>query len=250
MAPRAVRTALAAIVVLIMVMSVVGCSRIGRIIGAAKEAASKGSALPGAAPGTAQGEQPSAGAAGSFDETLKKRAKLTSYELTVEMDGQQMKQIMKMENGEMVRVKTIMGDEGTWMIVLLDKKVQYIYDEKQKTAMKMPVETEDADNLANMGPDVPDFGDVPADARNMKSDTVDGVECWMIEAPNVGQGSMAVWVDKEYGLMRQMKAGDNIVKHNYTRINAVPDSEFELPPGTKIQDMSDMMKGVPKPPGA
>ncbi len=53
-------------------------------------------------------------------------------------------------------------------------------------------------------------------------------------------------MDKKYGLPRQMEAEGKVVKLKYEAINAVPDSEFQLPAGTKVQDMADAMKQMPK----
>ena len=56
-----------------------------------------------------------------------------------------------------------------------------------------------------------------------------------------------LWVDKEWGLLRQTKGGDMTTKYIYTRINEISDDEFELPEGTNVQNVADVMKGMPKP---
>jgi hypothetical protein len=41
-----------------------------------------------------------------------------------------------------------------------------------------------------------------------------------------------------------MQMGDKLITQKYEKINAVPDSEFELPPGTKV------IEGMPGAPSA
>ena len=53
-----------------------------------------------------------------------------------------------------------------------------------------------------------------------------------------------VWLDKQYGLARQMQFGDKLIKEKYDQINAVPDSDFELPPGTRETTEMPGMSGA------
>lgn len=193
-----------------------------------------------------------AGNAGVFAELAQKRAGLKSYVQVMDMGGRQIKQAMKFANGQPVAMKMEMPGGG-WMLVLMDEKVQYTYDPNSKTAMKMSFGgNQPEQGKAPEGLKVPKLEDMKA--PNVSSDTVDGVECWKIVSPSLGGDNSAVWMDKEYGLVRQMQTGETITKIQYEQINAVPDSEFQLPPGTKVHDMSSMMPkgmphGMPMPPG-
>jgi len=178
-----------------------------------------------------------------------KRKALTSYEMSMDMDGQRMTHIMKLQDGKPVRMKMEMGNGG-WLITLFDEKVQYMYNEKTKTAMKMPMKDQGAETPGggSGGMKMPDMGDLKAKAPKVKSDTVDGVDCWYFEMTGPDGKVIQSWVDKEYGLPRQEKIGDKMIKFKFSNINSVPDSAFELPAGTKVQDMFQMMPGKPSAP--
>ena len=173
-----------------------------------------------------------------------KRKALSSYEMTMDVEGKPITMTMKFENGKPLRMKMQLG-EGTYMYILRDKNEQYMYNEKTKSAMKIPMKPESA---APGAPKIPDISDLKAKSPNVKSDSVDGVDCWLIETPGPDGKMVQSWVDKEYGLPRQEILGDKTIKFSYKDINSVPDSAFELPAGTKIQDMSQMMPGKPSAP--
>lgn len=188
-----------------------------------------------------------AGNAGIFAELTQKRARLKSYVQVMDMGGRQAKHAMKLENGKPVAMKMQMAPGGGWILVLMDEKVQYTYDPNSKTAMKMSMgDSQPEQGKAPAGLKVPKLEDMKT--PTMSSDTVDGVDCWKIVSPSLGGDNSAVWMDKEYGLARQMQTGQTITKIQYEQINAVPDSEFQLPPGTKVQDMGAMMHQMPKMP--
>jgi len=188
-----------------------------------------------------------AGSAGALADLGQKRASVMSYVQIMDIGGRQTKQAMKFTNGKPVAMKMQMAPGGGWILVLLDKQVEYTYDPKTKTAMKMSMGGNGSEQgKPPAGLKIPKLEDMKA--PTVSSDTVDGVECWKIVSPSLGSDNSAVWMDKEYGLVRQMESGGTITKIQYEQINAVPDSEFQLPPGTKVQDMGAMMHQVPKMP--
>jgi outer membrane lipoprotein-sorting protein len=63
-----------------------------------------------------------------------------------------------------------------------------------------------------------------------------GLDCWLVEWKNEGGDQMKVWVDKQYGLARQSVTSGGTITFTYSKINAIPDSEFELPSGLKVTD--------------
>ncbi len=169
-----------------------------------------------------------------------KRKSVTSYIMVMDTGGHEMRTALKMKDGQVVRLKANAGDKG-WALTQFDKKVQYAYDPTTRTAMKMPL-TEGMDAQADLDQKLPDLKDLKTVSPKFTSEKVDGVACWRVDV----EGGSA-WVDKEYGLPRQYKAEGKTTKVKYEKINAVPDSEFELPAGTKVKDMADMMKNMPMP---
>ena len=143
------------------------------------------------------------------------------------------------------------GDAG-YMLVQMDKQVTYIVDPKAKTAMKMSTGGKDGahggmpgmDDAPGGMPKMSDLKDV--EAAGWSTETLDGVECWKVTTP--GESATTIWVDKEYGLARKMMTGKQVITQKYEKINAVPDSEFVLPDGIKVQDMPAMpnMPTMPK----
>lgn len=213
-------------------------------------APANGGAAPAAGPAVPANEVGAtpAGVAGPGAELVGKRAGLKSYVMTMVMDGKPgMKQYMKFANGKLVRMKTDLGGQGGWMYLMAYKGVSYIYDAKAKTAMQMQAGGEEAQKKTESlpgAPDVPDPEELAKTGAKWGTETVDGVGCWVVQTTFAGQESK-VWLDKKYGLVRQMQAGDKLIKHQYDKINAVPDSEFDLPPGTKVVDTA---KGLPQMP--
>ena len=178
------------------------------------------------------------------DDLKAKQKAISSYTMVMDADGRTFTQSVKMKDGKPVRMKMDMGGQGI-MLMMLDQKVHYMYNPATKTAMKMEMKG-DSSAMGSV-----DKTKMPKELKldelkdyTVSSETIDGVDCWKIESELQGQKTKN-WVDKEYGLPRQETIGDKVIKMSYTNINSVPDSEFELAAGTKVQDMSAMMKGMP-----
>lgn len=166
----------------------------------------------------------------------------SSYEMTMippaGTDARPVTSIMKMSGGKPVKMKMVY--EGGWVITDLEAMVMYMYDEKvgENVAFRMPLETQDEPDA--MAPT--DF--VDQDAAITGSDTVDGVKCW-VYSTTVDGATHKVWVGKRDGLPRQTESEEGIVKFQYSRVNEVKDSEFELPSGVQVRDMPKM-GGIPQ----
>lgn len=236
-----------------VLMAMVGCPQRSQ-----QPVASAGqpTATPGGGPATSSpgGEPPGPAAgksAGPGAELAAKQAALKSYIMTVVIDGKPMgKQYLKYDKGQAVRVKSVMSAEdpsGSYMLLMSDKKVTYIVNPQEKTAIKISGGEDKAPQASGEGMGdslpMPDLKDLEAQAPQWATETVDGMECWKVEMSAGPEGSSGVWIDKKYGLARQLKSGDKLIKYKYDKINAVPDSEFELPPGTKV---TEGMPGMPK----
>lgn len=213
----------------VALVAIAGCAK--------KEAPGPGAAIkPPATPPTAKSPAPSLPTGDAWSQMAQRRKAVSSYTMTMTIDGQAVKQSMQLDDGAPVAMKMAMGDKG-WTLTQFDKKVQYVYDPQAKVAMKM--------SLKDMG-DIKDTMDKQIDrfkeeGVKVTDDTVDGVDCWKV-ATKTG----SAWMDKEYGLPRQMEADGKVTRLKYTAINSVPDSEFSLPAGVKVQDMGEMMKQIPK----
>jgi len=180
---------------------------------------------------------------GTLAEALKVRAALTSYEVTMTIpEGETVTQVVKLEAGEPVRMK-IEQEEG-WVIMDIAEKVMYMYSPEADGVLKMPMDVgEGAEEMPVVGPE-----NFETDVPILGSDTLDGVECWVVETLLLEEKDEAskVWIDKEYGLLRQAQQGEEIVKFEYDKINEEPYSAFELPEGVEVMDMSEMLEGMMK----
>lgn len=165
-----------------------------------------------------------------------------SYEMKMippaELDEEPVSMLFKMAGGKPAKVKIAHPEGEGWMLADYDAKAMYMYNAKENKAMKMPLDVDQEGKVA-----VPsDF--VDTDATVTGTETVDGVRCW-VHSSSVGGETGKVWVSVKDGLPRQVEDQHGITRFEYLRINAVSDSEFELPAGVQVVDMKDMMK--PKP---
>ncbi len=75
------------------------------------------------------------------------------------------------------------------------------------------------------------------------TETVDGVECLVIETKD-GEEISTAYIGTSDGLVRKAVTGKETMLFKYSRVNAVPDSDFEVPKGMKVRDMTKMMQGM------
>ncbi len=161
----------------------------------------------------------------------------TSFEMSIRAgDADGGKLMLKMDGSQTVAFKTA-ADEGVVLISVADQAM-YMYDPASNEGMKMPL-TEDAPNPYEFYSD---------DLKVAGSEVVDGVDCWVLEDIGRDNAPDAAWIGKADGLIRQAMAGGDLLKFIYARINAIPDSEFELPEGLNLQDMAAMMKAMAEAP--
>lgn len=202
----------------------------------------------GATTGGVTGSAPVAEVAKSsdpLDQLRATRSTLSSYEMSMTVAGRKMIQVVKLDKGKLIRTKADGGTQG-WMLTQLDKNVRYVYNPATKTAMRM--------TLAVTKDQMPDSSGLPPNARSAKSPKLtsaklDGKDCWISLSTVAGAGTAKAWIDKEYGLPRKVQMGKQSVSFSYDKINSVPDSEFELPAGTKVQEMPAMPQGARMPSG-
>lgn len=160
---------------------------------------------------------------------------------------------MKMEGkmwiaGKKMRTDMTVATQKTVTITDGDANVAYIYNPDQKSAMKVAMDKA-------KGGQSPDSFTAPGDAPKYKvvgTETIDGVKCkvLLMQEPNT-KSENKMWVREDYGLPVRVEISESgnkvmVAEYKNMKIGAVPPETFKLPDGTKIMDMSDMMKNLPK----
>ena len=199
---------------------------------------------PATGPGPMPAGRPAAGPPGeagvepsTLAEAVAAREGLESYKMTMTIPGEkEITQLVKLEDGELVRAKIITeGDK--WMLLDKAEGVIYAYSPEMEAAVKLPMESGEGEGTEMPTIDVDSFD---TDAAIVGSETIDGVDCWVVDTIVKEEEKEAkIWVGKEDGLLRQAESEGKAIKFTYDKINAVPDSEFELPADIEIMDMSE-----------
>ena len=173
----------------------------------------------------------------SLEELGKEYAKVKSYEVKVEaQNAPQMTQIVKMKEGKIQKMK--MSTNMGWNIVDLENKVTYA-KMPGNSCMKVPYNPD----KQPMGPSYS-----PADFKGQGKGKVVGTEkigefeCVVVEFEDEGKKGKC-WIGND-GLVRKVESGEDKISFTYTKVNAVPDKDFEVPDGVKIRDMTKFMKGM------
>ena len=170
-------------------------------------------------------------------ETLKNKG--ISYNVTSVTGGKKKQTInatiyMK---GDKIKIDAAEG------ITIMDGKNAYIYMEKEKTAMKMNI---DSDNAKKTAFDlVKDKGD---ELKFVEKATKNGYSCQVFKAKDPNR-DIVYYLTDEYGLPTYVKEENAETNITNFKIGNVSDSVFVLPKGVNIIDMSnfsmeDMVKGL------
>ncbi len=162
---------------------------------------------------------------------------------------------MKMEGkmavaGKKARTEMTSQNQKLVSIVDGDANVTYSYIPEQKTAMKM---TFDPSKAAK----TPDSFTQAADALKYKivetTTTYEGVKCKVLLMQDADKKTETkIWVREDYGLPMRVEVsvdGDKmVIEYKNLKVGPVPPETFKLPEGTRIVDMDDMIKNLPKKP--
>ncbi len=196
--------------------------------------------------------QPAAGGdsgpvTGKLAELTANRTPVSSYEVEVEVSGEEMtaeeapgKIMVQIADGKQSRMK--MEHEKGWVIVDSVAGSMVIFDAEQGKAMKAPMQGDEDFEMDDMPLRV---DDIDADVDVLKTETLDGVECYVVESAPPGEDEKAtIYVDKEFGLIRKMENKEGTMTLKFSRINELTDDDFKVPDGVKVEDMSEMMKGM------
>lgn len=186
-------------------------------------------------------------ATGKLAELTANRTPVTSYEVEVEMSGEEMtadempgKMLVQIADGKQSRMK-VEHAKG-WVIMDSVEGFMVAFDADEGKAMKLPVQDKEDFEMANMPFRV---DDIDADVDVLKTETLDGVECYVVESAPTGEEEKAtIYVDKEFGLIRKMENKEGSMTLKFSRINELTDDDFKVPDGVKVEDMGEMMKGM------
>lgn len=162
---------------------------------------------------------------------------MTMKEAEAEGPGRKMAMKMDGEKASKVRIEqeTASGTEVT--IMDLEDEVMYSYDTASNEGMKLPMQA----GAAQDAPVEPWEG-YEAGYKIVGSETMDGVDCWIVEITEEGKAG-TVWIGKQDGLMRRVESPGETMTMTITDVNSVPDSEFEVPEDIEIGEMPDMPGG-------
>ncbi len=194
-----------------------------------------GTGMPADAPAEA-----AAGEVGTLAEALKTVTPPdTVAMITTDDKGKEMTQLLSFKDGKLVKAAMV-TDSGT-LFVDFETKEALTYDLEQKMAFKIPLGEEGEE-----GADMPvlDASGLQQDAKIVATEDVGGAACWVMTSTMSGaEGEGKFWVDKKTGLLRKGEMQGDAIEFTFERINEVAASEFELPEGTEVMDMSDMSGG-------
>lgn len=138
------------------------------------------------------------------------------------------------------KMKMEMTVDGETVIIIFNGQDMYMYYPSENMAMKYPSETGE-DTYSSALDDTESMGDY--DPVLVGSETVDGKDCYVFEYSAEGY-STKMWVCKLGGVPIKITSTDSsgtmtMLYTNY-KFDKIPDSEFELPAGVEVIDMSDM----------
>jgi len=173
----------------------------------------------------------------TLQEAVKARSSLQSYQMTARTsEGQSFTQFVKLVEGKPVKTKT-KTPQG-WILMDQTEKAMYMGGTGRPNVMKMSLAGPQAQQ--NKTPDAEDYdGQAPV----IGTEDVDGVSCVKVQVTGKDGKSGTLWVGLQYGLMRKFEQDGKATTFAYDQVNAVPDTEFELPAGAKVVDMSGLQQG-------
>jgi len=185
--------------------------------------------------------------AGSFVKAEK--VTTISYDQTITSSRGQTMTSKVWIKGEKMRIEQTA--QGQKMITLMKEGAMYLYYPAQKIAMKMDVsagaDQEEQENPKEMVEYLKSI-----EAKPLGQERIEGKLCdiYQITYPQTGaRGKIWVWRGKNFPLKSVMTVDSETITTEYRNVQMginIPDSLFEIPPGTQIMDMSQMMPGFPQ----
>ncbi|MFZ5642874.1 MAG: LolA family protein [Bacillota bacterium] len=179
-----------------------------------------------------------------------KEIKALSYDMAMTSEGKQMskgKTWIKEKKSKM----EFTSPTGETMVMYADdeKKVAYNYMPDQKMATKIDFAQAQSQTKESPLDYSEEYGKDSAKYKEVGEETVNGYKCKVLEVAEQ-EGQVKVWVTTEYGIPARVetRAEGKLITMDFTNIKVgdIPDSEFELPAGTQVMDMGQMMKSLPQ----
>ena len=159
--------------------------------------------------------------------------------------------------GEKMRMEQV--SEGEKMVTLMKEGTMYFCYPAQKMAMKMDISAGAGQGGQGNPKDMMEYLK-SIKAKSLGQEKIEGKLCnvYQITYPQTGLPAEAlakagakskiwVWKEKKFPLKSVMTLGSETITTRYRNVQmdiSIPDSYFELPPGTQIMDMSQMMPGA------
>jgi len=141
--------------------------------------------------------------------------------------------------------------EGEKMITLMKEGTMYLYYPAQKMAMKMDISAGAGQGGQENPKDMMEYLK-SIKAKPLGQEKIEGKLCnvYQITYPQTGaKGKIWVWKGKNFPLKSVMTVGSETITTRYRNVQmdiSIPDSYFELPSGTQIMDMSQMIPVCPE----
>lgn len=170
------------------------------------------------------------------------------YAMTEEKTGLNMEGKMAIKGSKM---RMEMNSPEGQMIQIVDQEVKkaWTYMPEQQMAIEVDMNQVDV-------PESPsDYAEnvEAADAKYLGKEKVNGIDCYKYSVENKeDEGSVIYWVHSEYGLPVRVEitAEDSVTTINYKNfvVGDIEDSQFQLPDGVEVQNISNMMQNLPAAP--
>ncbi len=158
--------------------------------------------------------------------------------------GQTHETVMTMKMGDEgpEKIKMQAAEELGTMVIDYQEKMMYAWDEGEGQGMQVPLTEAEAQDPANP------YDNADPNAKITGSETVDGVDCWVVETSEDGE-TVTSYVAKDTGLVKKVEHPRGTITYEYAQINEVPDSAFEVPSDIEMMDLSDVegMRDMPIP---
>lgn len=151
------------------------------------------------------------------------------------------------------KVKTEMTVSGQKMLTIFDNDTVYQCDLANKVAMKFSLK-----GMQGFGVQKPkqpsEFNDnfKGGSLKVVQTTVYEGIKCTvMLAVDKSTNDQVKMWVRDDYGLPMRAEITTNkgdkmVIEYKNMKVGPLPADTFNLPPGMQIQDMTEMMKHLPK----
>lgn len=173
----------------------------------------------------------------SFDYAMTEGTTGMNMEGKMALKGSKMRMEMNSPEGQMIQ------------IVDQEAKKAWTYMPEQQMAIEVDMDqVEVPESPSDYAKNVE-----TADAKYLGKEEVNGIDCHKYSVENKeDEGSVIYWVHSEYGLPVRVEVTveDSVTTINYKNfvVGEIEDSQFQLPDGVEVQNISDMMQNLPAAP--